>query len=48
MTRVEPRLPVQIVFGAALGTLTFLYLLGRDRGFAAALVARAIVAGRRS
>ncbi len=28
MTQVEPRLPIQILFGATLGTLTFFYLVG--------------------
>jgi phosphatidate cytidylyltransferase len=30
MTQVEPRLPIQILFGATLGTLTFFYLSGMD------------------
>ncbi len=45
MTRVEPRLPLQIVLGAALGTLTFLYLTGAGPAASLLTAAAAVAAG---
>jgi phosphatidate cytidylyltransferase len=45
MTRVEPKLPVQIVLGAALGILTFLYLVQAELAAFAAVAGGAVLLG---